>query len=102
MIAQKPPRQPIETAVPLDFGTETPPHKNDEISGLISDLGLPDGSGYEVMRRVSATRNVPGIALSGYGMVEDVRQSREAGFIEHLVKPIDVKQLVAAIHRVTQ
>ena len=68
---------------------------------LVSDLGLPDGDGYEIMRRIRAIRSVPGIAMSGYGMNEDRRRSQEAGFTEHLVKPIDLPQLVAAIRRVT-
>jgi CheY-like chemotaxis protein len=68
---------------------------------LVCDLGLPDGDGHEFMRRMRATRSVPGIAMSGYGMSEDRRRSRQAGFSEHLVKPIDVPQLIAAIHRVT-
>lgn len=68
---------------------------------LISDLGLPDGNGHDVIRRVRAHRIVPAIAMSGYGMDEDVRRSREAGFTEHLVKPIDVPQLITAIRRVT-
>jgi PAS domain S-box-containing protein len=68
---------------------------------LVSDLGLPDGSGYEVIRRVHAHRIVPGIAMSGYGMDEDVRRCHEAGFTEHLVKPIEITQLIAAIRRVS-
>jgi PAS domain S-box-containing protein len=68
---------------------------------LISDLGLPDGNGHDVIRRVRAHRIVPAIAMSGYGMDEDVRRSREAGFTEHLVKPIDVPQLITAIRRAT-
>ena len=44
MIAQKPPRQPIETAVPLDFGAETPPLENDEISGLAKLMAIEIGS----------------------------------------------------------
>jgi CheY-like chemotaxis protein len=61
---------------------------------VISDLGLPDGSGLEVALRFS---NVPGrpklIALSGYGSDEDLKASREAGFDLHIVKPIDLAQL---------
>jgi CheY-like chemotaxis protein len=53
------------------------------------------------MNRIRAVGNMPGIAISGYGMDEDGRRSREAGFAEHLVKPIDVPQLIAAIRRVT-
>ena len=53
------------------------------------------------MRAVRARRIIPGIAMSGYGMEEDMLKSREAGFTEHLVKPIDIPQLIAAIQRVT-
>jgi PAS domain S-box-containing protein len=69
---------------------------------LVSDLGLPDGTGYDVMRAIRKKCDCPGIAMSGYGMEEDQRRSREAGFSEHLVKPIDVPQLLAAILRVTK
>ena len=69
---------------------------------LVSDLGLPDGTGYDVMRAIRKKCDCPGIAMSGYGMEEDQLRSREAGFSEHLVKPIDVPQLLAAIRRVTQ
>ena len=68
---------------------------------LVSDIGLPDGSGLELMRQLLAKGPVKGIALSGFGMEEDVNRSRQAGFSEHLTKPIDFKQLEAAIARVT-
>jgi PAS domain S-box-containing protein len=68
---------------------------------LVSDLGLPDGTGYDVMRAIRKKCNCPAIAMSGYGMEEDQRRS-EAGFSEHLVKPIDLPQLLAAIRRVTE
>ena len=44
---------------------------------------------------------MPGIAMSGYGMKEDLRRSREAGFAEHLVKPVSIAELIAAIRRVS-
>jgi PAS domain S-box-containing protein len=69
---------------------------------LISDLGLPDGSGNDVMRALRARGAVPGIAMSGYGMEDDLRRSREAGFSEHLVKPIALGKLKEAIRRVTE
>ena len=69
---------------------------------LVSDLGLPDGNGCELIRRLRTMRPVRGIAMSGYGMDEDMRLSREAGFAEHLVKPIDIHQLKEAIQRVMQ
>jgi CheY-like chemotaxis protein len=68
---------------------------------LVCDIGLPDGSGLDLMRQLLAKRPVKGIALSGYGMEEDVRRSREAGFVEHLTKPVDVRKLEEVIARVT-
>jgi signal transduction histidine kinase len=67
---------------------------------VISDLGLPDGLGYELMRSLRAENHLRGIALSGYGMSEDIQLSREAGFAEHLVKPVDLKKLEEAMARV--
>ena len=46
-------------------------------------------------------RGLPAIAMSGYGSEEDIRASLEAGFTEHLTKPVDLTRLIAAIHRVT-
>lgn len=68
---------------------------------IISDLGLPDGSGLDLMRELQSLRPVPAIALSGYGMEEDIRQSREAGFFAHLVKPVNVDQLLTLLNQVT-
>jgi PAS domain S-box-containing protein len=67
---------------------------------LISDIGLPDGSGLDIMNEARARFDLKGIALSGYGMDEDVRKSRQAGFDEHLTKPINFHLLEAAIRRV--
>ncbi len=60
---------------------------------VISDLGLPDGNGIELMRGLRDSYGLRGIALSGFGMEEDLRRSREAGFVEHLVKPVDFNEL---------
>jgi CheY-like chemotaxis protein len=67
---------------------------------LISDIGLPDGSGLDLIRKLLAERPIKGIALSGYGMEEDIQRSREAGFEEHLTKPINLQKLEATIQRV--
>jgi two-component system, chemotaxis family, CheB/CheR fusion protein len=64
---------------------------------VVSDLGLPDGSGLDLMRQLSERHGLAGIALSGYGMEEDVRKSHEAGFRKHLTKPVDVRALEEAI-----
>ncbi|GEP45085.1 PAS domain-containing hybrid sensor histidine kinase/response regulator [Brevifollis gellanilyticus] len=74
--------------------------KSEAFDVLISDLGLPDGTGHEVMKQVRTLHKVPGIAMSGYGMDEDLRRSHDAGFVEHLVKPIQASQLIEAIRRV--
>jgi HAMP domain-containing protein/signal transduction histidine kinase/ActR/RegA family two-component response regulator len=63
---------------------------------LISDLGLPDGSGIDLIQRL-ASKPPLGIALTGFGMEQDVRRSREVGFQHHLVKPIDLNKLDALI-----
>jgi PAS domain S-box-containing protein len=68
---------------------------------LISDIELPDGNGLELMREVKAGARIPGIAMSGFGAEEDLRQSREAGFFDHLTKPIDMNRLDTAIRRAT-
>jgi two-component system CheB/CheR fusion protein len=67
---------------------------------VVSDLGLPDGSGQDLMRKLSERFQLRGIALSGYGMEEDVRRSREAGFEQHLTKPVNLQALEAAIQQV--
>ena len=75
--------------------------EQDAFDVVISDLGLPDGMGYDLMREVRDRFGVKGIAISGYGMDADIARSREAGFIEHLTKPIDLRALEAAIARAT-
>jgi DNA-binding response OmpR family regulator len=67
---------------------------------LISGLGLPDGSGLELMSRSRARHAVTGIAPSGFGRDEDIRRSREAGFAGHLTKPVDLRRLEAMIRQV--
>ena len=66
---------------------------------LISDIGLPDGTGHELMRELSARYNARGIVVSGFGQQHDIDESRAAGFVEHLVKPISIEALQAAIER---
>jgi signal transduction histidine kinase/CheY-like chemotaxis protein len=64
---------------------------------LISDIGLPDRSGYDLMRELRASKGLPGIALSGFGSEHDVSKARAAGFAGHLTKPINFEQLAEAI-----
>jgi CheY-like chemotaxis protein len=67
---------------------------------VISDLGLPDGSGLELMRELRKRYPMRGIALTGYGTEEDVRQAHEAGFSAHLTKPISVERLEETIRSI--
>lgn len=69
---------------------------------IISDLGLPDGSGISLFEQVRALKAIPGIALTGYGEAADVAEALKAGFAAHLVKPVDLDQLNDKIHEVTQ
>jgi CheY-like chemotaxis protein len=69
---------------------------------VVSDLGLPGTSGYELMKQVRQKYglSVRGIAVSGYGMESDRQRSQQAGFDEHIVKPIDFDQLEQAIRKI--
>jgi signal transduction histidine kinase/CheY-like chemotaxis protein len=67
---------------------------------LVSDLGLPDGTGFDLMRQLLARRPLKGIALSGFGTDQDIERSREAGFACHLTKPVDFRRLEEAIEQV--
>ncbi len=66
---------------------------------ILSDIGLPDGSGYEVISEARSLQTVRGVALTGYGMSEDIRRSKEAGFEFHLTKPIDAAELRTVLRR---
>jgi signal transduction histidine kinase len=79
-------RRLIETAVDL----------------LISDVGLPDGNGLDLMRAVPGEAPMKGIALSGYGSDDDVRRSLAAGFATHLTKPVPISRLRQAIAEVAR
>lgn len=70
---------------------------------LISDIGLPDGSGFEVVGEWKAYQHrAPSIAITGYGMEEDVRRSHEAGFTDHLTKPLSFDRLEQLLAQLTE
>jgi PAS domain S-box-containing protein len=60
---------------------------------LVSDIGLPDSTGYELMRQVRERYKIPGVAVSGFGMDGDLKASHDAGFAIHMTKPVDIQQL---------
>ena len=76
---------------------ESPQHS---FNILISDLGLPDGSGHDLMRDLVRHHRIPGIALSGYGMNDDIRDSMDAGFSRHITKPVNWQELKTAIQNI--
>lgn len=61
---------------------------------LVSDIGLPDGNGCELIQELRRRGDTPyGIAMSGFGTSDDVAASLAAGFRHHLVKPIEADAL---------
>jgi PAS domain S-box-containing protein len=73
----------------------------DRFDALISDIGLPDSSGYELVREAKGRQPLKGIALSGFGMEEDIRRSLEAGFDYHLTKPVEFADLRSLLQKIT-
>ncbi len=67
---------------------------------LVSDIGLPDGNGIDLLRQIRERQQIDAIALSGFGMEDDLQRSRDAGFSDYLIKPIDLERLEAAIRQV--
>ncbi len=64
---------------------------------VLSDLGLPDGTGNFLMEKLRDLYQLRGIALTGYGMEDDLERSRRSGFVAHLIKPVDFNQLRRAL-----
>ena len=66
---------------------------------VLTDLSLPDGSGLDVARRARTLEQPPRrlIAFTGYGSSDDLKETREAGFNDHLVKPLDLESLLKAV-----
>jgi CheY-like chemotaxis protein len=69
---------------------------------LICDLGLPDGSGIELVAKIRKTRKTPAIALTGFGMQEDIERAQRAGFDAHLTKPANLQKLEVTMWRLLQ
>jgi PAS domain S-box-containing protein len=70
-----------------------------ELDVLLCDIGLPDGSGYEVISRARRKQPIKSVALTGFGTEEDIRRSKDAGFDFHLVKPIDLHELQTVLDK---
>ena len=64
---------------------------------LICDLSLPDGTGWDLMKKLSANGPIRGIAFTAFGSDEDIAQSKKAGFMHHLVKGSGTDELLGVI-----
>ena len=71
-----------------------------EFDVVLSDIGLPDGSGYDVISQAKRKQRVKGVALTGFGSDEDIRRGKEAGFDFHLTKPVDFHELRSVLSQV--
>jgi CheY-like chemotaxis protein len=69
---------------------------------LISDIGLPDGDGWELLRRLRTPRPLYAIAISGLGTAADCARSKAVGFRHHLVKPTGTEQLTSILGRAAE
>jgi CheY-like chemotaxis protein len=76
--------------------------KSEDFNLLISDIGLPDGNGCDLMDHFQKQFGAKGIAITGYGTGQDVAQSQASGFTAHLTKPISIESLESALADATQ
>jgi two-component system CheB/CheR fusion protein len=83
---------PVEAVASLRAASDAFGPSASEI--LLSDVGLPDGSGRDLLRQLTAEGQQPyAIAMSGFGTPSDIAESLRAGFRHHLVKPVDAEML---------
>ena len=68
---------------------------------LLCDIGLPDGTGLDLISEVRKCHSMPAISLTGFGMEEDIAKSMQAGFNAHLTKPVNLQALEATMRRLT-
>ena len=73
--------------------------EREEFDLLVCDLGLPDASGIDLIAEIRKTKTTPAIALTGFGMQQDIERAQEAGFDSHLTKPVNLQKLEVTIRR---
>ena len=73
---------------------------SENVEVLLCDIGLPDGTGYEVIAEAKRKQRIKSVAITGFGTEEDIRRFKEAGFDLHLVKPIDLHELQEVLDQV--
>jgi signal transduction histidine kinase/CheY-like chemotaxis protein len=87
----------VQPAYSVQSALEAAAHERFDV--LVSDIGLPDGSGIELMQKLKSDHAIFGIALTGFGMEDDLRRSHDVGFNHHLIKPVDLNKLDALIQQ---
>ena len=85
----------VLTAESMTEALNALPQSNCDV--LLSDIGLEDGDGWELLRRLRLSRPIYAIAMSGFGLGADRITSQEAGYRRHLLKPVDSDELDAAL-----
>src|SRR5438876_448888 len=95
-------RRGYDITVAHSAGQAVEKTQREDFDLLISDIGLPDRSGYELMSELRQSKGLRGIALSGFGMETDVNKARDAGFSQHLTKPINFDRLEQAIRHLLE
>jgi CheY-like chemotaxis protein len=70
------------------------------VNVLLCDIGLPDGTGYELVSQAKSKKPMKAVAITGFGTEGDIRRSKEAGFDFHLVKPVDLHELQTVLDQV--
>jgi DNA-binding response OmpR family regulator len=86
-----------KVCIAADMATALREIPNSLCDVLISDIGLPDGDGWQLMEKLGDQRPRFAIAMSGYGTDNDERRSRAAGYDHHLIKPFAPDALVALL-----
>jgi PAS domain S-box-containing protein len=76
--------------------------ENGRFDFVISDIGLPDGDGADLMNDLRTQFGLKGIALTGYGMEHDIARCHAAGFVAHLTKPVRMESLEAALAEIQE
>ncbi|MCI0747686.1 MAG: response regulator, partial [Verrucomicrobia subdivision 3 bacterium] len=87
----------VETATTMQAALEAASRQRFDL--VITDIGLPDGDGWELVRKLHERGPTRAVAMSGYGWKEDVEKSRAAGFEAHLLKPLKVAELEAVLRK---
>ena len=76
--------------------------ERESFDAILSDISMPGMDGFELLNRLRKLpngRDVPVLALTGFGRAEDVERAKSVGFFSHITKPVDVAQIVAMLQK---